>query len=62
MADLDIIVKMIIYKSREFGNPVTEPLAAYVAQTIINPKTNQFYLENQPSDEEGKELVEKAFK
>ena len=62
MADLDIIVKMIIYKSREFGNHVTEPLAAYVAQTIINPKTNQFYLENQPSDEEGKELVEKAFK
>jgi len=31
MADLDIIVKMIIYKCWEFGNPVTEPLAAYVA-------------------------------
>lgn len=46
MADLDIIVKMIIYKCWEFGNPVTEPLAAYVAQTIINPKTGQFYLEN----------------
>ena len=45
MTDLDIIVKMIIYKCRELGNPVTEPLAAYVAQTILNPKTGQFYLE-----------------
>lgn len=62
MADLDIIVKMIIYKSREVGNPVTEPLAAYVAKTIINPKGGQFYLENTPSEDEGKELVEKAFK
>jgi hypothetical protein len=30
-------VKMVIYKCRELGNPVTETLAAYVAQTTLNP-------------------------
>jgi hypothetical protein len=29
-------VKMVIYKCRELGNPVTETLAAYVAQTTLN--------------------------
>ena len=60
MADLDIIVKMIIYKCRELGNPVTEPLAAYVAQTIINEDTGKFYMENQLSEEEAKDLAEKV--
>lgn len=60
MADLDIIVKMIIYKCRELGNPVTEPLAAYVAQTIINPDTGKFYMEGQLSEEEAKELAERV--
>jgi len=31
MTDLGFIVKMVIYKCRELGNPVTETLAAYVA-------------------------------
>ena len=37
MTDLGFIVKMVIYKCRELGNPVTETLAAYVAQTSLNP-------------------------
>jgi hypothetical protein len=37
MTDLGFIVKMVIYKCRELGNPVTETLAAYVAQTTLNP-------------------------
>lgn len=36
MTDLGFIVKMVIYKCRENGNPVTETLAAYVAQTTLN--------------------------
>lgn len=45
MTDLGQIVKMVIYQCREYGNPVTETLAAYVAQTILNEDTGQFYLE-----------------
>lgn len=60
MADLDIIVKMIIYKCRELGNPVTEPLAAYVAQTIVNDESGKFYMESQLAEEEAKELAEKV--
>ena len=36
MTDLGYIVKMVIYKCRELENPVTETLAAYVAQTTLN--------------------------
>lgn len=60
MSDLEIIVKMIIYKCRELGNPVTETLAAYVAQTTLNPNTNKFFLETQMTEDEAKELVEKV--
>jgi hypothetical protein len=35
MSHLDEIVKAVIYKSREIGNPVTETLAAFVAQTLL---------------------------
>jgi hypothetical protein len=38
MTDLGFIVKMVIYKCRELGNPVTETLAAYIAQTTMNPR------------------------
>ena len=37
MADLSMIVRMVIYKCRELSNPVTETLAAYIAQTTMNP-------------------------
>ena len=40
MTDLSFIVKMVIYKCRELGNPVTETLAAYVAQTTLNECKN----------------------
>ena len=36
MADLSMIVRMVIYRCREISNPVTETLAAYVAQTTMN--------------------------
>jgi hypothetical protein len=58
MTDLSFIVKMVIYKCREKENPVTETLAAYVAQTTLNEQSGRFYLENQISDEEAKDLVE----
>lgn len=38
MTDLGFIVKMVIYKCRELENPVTETLAAYVAQTTLNER------------------------
>ena len=38
MADLSMIVRMVIYKCRELNNPVTETLAAYVAQTTMNQR------------------------
>ena len=37
MSHLDEIVKSVIYKSREIGNPVTETLAAFIAQTLLKP-------------------------
>ena len=58
MADLAMIVRMVIYKCRELNNPVTETLAAYVAQTTLNGATGRFYLENQISEEEAKQLVD----
>jgi len=58
MTDLSFIVKMVIYKCREKENPVTETLAAYVAQTTLNEQNGRFYLENQITDEEAKDLVE----
>jgi len=39
MTDVGEVVKMVIYQCRELGNPVTETLAAYVAQTILNDET-----------------------
>jgi len=53
-----MIVRMVIYKCRELSNPVTETLAAYIAQTTLNPQNGRFYLENQISEDEAKELVE----
>ena len=38
MADLSMIVRMVIYRCRELNNPVTETLAAYVAQTTLNQR------------------------
>mmetsp|Transcript_8344 Transcript_8344/g.12308 ORF Transcript_8344/g.12308 Transcript_8344/m.12308 type:complete len:627 (+) Transcript_8344:12-1892(+) len=58
MADIEDIVKWIVYQSREQGHPVTEALAAYIAHTTINPETNRFYLEeNSISDSEASALV-----
>ncbi len=74
MTDLGFIVKMVIYKCRELGNPVTETLAAYVAQTTLNKRkrrslliniylgTGKFFLEGQVSEEEAKKLVKKTIK
>lgn len=58
MTDLSFIVKMVIYKCRELENPVTETLAAYVAQTTLNKGNGRFYLENQLSENEAKDLVD----
>ena len=61
MTDLGYIVKMVIYQCRELHNPVTETLAAYVAQTILNEDTNRFYLEGpMNSEQEAQMLVEKT--
>lgn len=61
MTDLGYIVKMVIYQCREMGNPVTETLAAYVAQTILDENTKRFYLEGQLNNEQDAQmLVEKA--
>jgi len=72
MTDLGFIVKMVIYRCRELGNPVTETLAAYVAQTTLNKRkfsswlnslgTGKFYLEGQVTEEEAKKLVKKTIK
>ena len=44
MADLSMIVRMVIYKCRELNNPVTETLAAYVAQTTMNGRKYLIWL------------------
>ena len=71
MTDLGFIVKMVIYQCRELGNPVTETLAAYVAQTTLNKsnyylinsiETGKFFLEGVVTEEEAKKLVKKTIK
>ena len=37
MSGLEIVVKLIVYQCREKGNPVADTLAAYMAETTINP-------------------------
>ena len=37
MNDQEVIVKMIMYRCRENGNPVPETLAAYITNTKLNP-------------------------
>ena len=46
MTDLSFIVKMVIYKCREKENPVTETLAAYVAQTTLNERKYKITMVN----------------
>ena len=58
MTDLGMIVRMVIYRCRELNNPVTETLAAYIAQTTLNQKSGRFFLENQVSKDEAQDLVE----
>ena len=55
MTDLGFIVKMVIYKCREAGNPVTETLAAYVAQTCLNKSNHSIF---DPFVESGKFFLE----
>ena len=43
MSHLEEIVKVVIYISRENGNPVTETLAAFIAQTLLKP-SNQLQI------------------
>jgi hypothetical protein len=46
MIDIQDAVKLIVYKCRERSHPISEALAAYIAHTTLNPKTNRFYLED----------------
>ena len=61
MADVEDIVKLVVFQCREKEHPVTESLAAYVVHTIVNPATERFFLEDPiTSDSEAKKLVELA--
>jgi len=60
MVELEDIVKLVIYKCRESGNPITETLAAYVAQTTMNPTNAKFFLESRLTESEAQELVDKT--
>jgi hypothetical protein len=43
--ELQEIVKHVIYKLRETGQPYTEATIAFIAQTTISEKTKKFYFE-----------------
>ena len=61
MADIEDIVKWVVFQCREKGHPVTESLAAYISHTTVNPATGKFFLEDPVSnDSEAKKLVELA--
>lgn len=61
MADVEDIIKWIVFQCREKGHPVAESFAAYIAHTTINPSTDRFFLEDAiGSDSEAKKLVELA--
>ncbi|CAD8087724.1 unnamed protein product [Paramecium primaurelia] len=56
MNQLDEVVKFALYQCRARNNPITETLASYVAQTILNKRTNKFYLEEKLNESELNEL------
>ena len=39
MDQLAEVVKYILYRCRENNTPITEVMASFVAQTILNPRT-----------------------
>jgi hypothetical protein len=62
MDQLNEVVKYILYRCRENNTPITEIMANFVAQTIFNPRTEKFYLEDKLSESEMRELKEAAIK
>jgi len=58
MSHLEEIVKVVIYKSREIGNPVTETLAAFIAQTVLKPKTNKFFSEEKIDEKDIEAIID----
>lgn len=59
MADVEDIIKWIVFQCREKGHPVAESFAAYIAYTTVNPSTDRFFLEDSiTSDADAKKLVE----
>jgi hypothetical protein len=59
MVEIEDVVKAVVYRSREEGNPVTEVLAGYVVHTMLNPDSNTFFVDSGfKSDAEGRRLIE----
>lgn len=50
MEVLDELTKFVLYKCREINSPITEALASFLIQTIINPKTQRFFFEDDPKN------------
>eukprot|EP00742_Colponemidia_sp_Colp-10_P005998 GILJ01006420.1.p1 GENE.GILJ01006420.1~~GILJ01006420.1.p1 ORF type:complete len:635 (+),score=116.45 GILJ01006420.1:31-1905(+) len=58
--DLTYIVEEIVTQCRLNGNPVSEPLAAFVANTIFDPNTNMFFLEHDVDESSARDVIEFA--
>lgn len=59
MVEIEDVVKAVVYRSREEGNPVTEVLAGYVVHTMLNPDSHSFFVDSGlKSDSDSRRLIE----
>lgn len=62
MEALDELTKFVLYKCREINSPITEALASFLIQTIINPKTQKFFFENDPKNIDRDYIINETLK
>lgn len=60
MASIEDIVKQIVNKLRAEGKQVTKAIAHVVAETLHNPTTGMFYVEEVLDNEIAKIMIQKA--
>lgn len=60
MASLDDIVKQVVNRLRAEGKQVTKAIAHVVSETLFNPETGRFYVEDDINEHISKVMIEKA--
>jgi hypothetical protein len=62
MEPLDDLTKIVLYKCREINSPITEALASFLIQTIINPRTHKFFFEEDQKNIDKEFIISETLK